>query len=121
MHALAIDLYNEKTRDKIETFQWQLGQQLLTHGLTIIIEWGTWGQSEREKLRLEAKMLGAAVELHYLHGHADVLFKRIQQRNAETPPIKREQLVEWSRLFQVPTDEEMALYDGVLILEQDGQ
>ena len=66
MDALSLDLYDEGRREKIEALQWRLGRNLLARGLTIIIEWGTWGRSERDTLRLGARAVGAAVELHYL-------------------------------------------------------
>ena len=61
-----LDLYDEETRGKTEALQWKLGQELLGLGLTVIIEWGTWGRSERDALRLGARALGAAVELHLI-------------------------------------------------------
>ena len=111
MDALAIDLYDEEKRGKIEALQWQFGQDLLKLGLTIIIEWGTWGRSERDMLRQPAQALGAAVELHYLAVPVDVLFDRIQRRGMENPAIERSQLMRWAQIFQVPTPEEMALFD----------
>jgi predicted kinase len=111
MDALAIDLYDEDKRARIEALQWALGQELLRQGLTIIIEWGTWAQSEREALRNGARALGAAVELHYLVAPVDVLFARIQRRGQETPPIERADLAHWFTLFQVPTSDELALFD----------
>jgi predicted kinase len=86
MDALSLDLYDEGQREKIEALQWKLSQELLTLGLTVIIEWGTWGRSERDKLRAGARALGAAVELHYLSAPIDVLFERIQRRGMENPP-----------------------------------
>src|SRR5438552_18600748 len=83
MDALSIDLYDEEKRGKIEALQWKFAQQLLALGLTVIIEWGTWGRAERDTLRLGARALGAAVELHYLAVPLDVLFGRIQRRGAE--------------------------------------
>jgi predicted kinase len=115
MDALALDLYDEERRGKIEALQWKLAQQLLAHGLPVIIEWGTWGRSERDALRLGARAIGAAVELHYLNAPPDVLFDRIQRRGMEDPPVEREALARWIELFQVPTHEEMALYDDPLI------
>lgn len=111
MDALSLDLWDEPNREKIEALQWQLGQQLLARGLTLIIEWGTWGKSERDALRIRARELGAAVELHYLSATVDVLIDRIQQRGLENPPIKREQLVQWADAFEEPTADEMALFD----------
>jgi predicted kinase len=111
MDALSLDLYDEGSRAKIEALQWKFGQELLALGLTVIIEWGTWGRSERDILRLGARALGAAVELHYLSAPVDVLFERIQRRGMEKPPIERDQLLQWAEIFQVPTPEEIALYD----------
>jgi predicted kinase len=111
MAALSLDIYDEERRAKIEALQWKLCQELLRRGLTVIIEWGTWARSERDSLRLGARALGAAVELHYLSAPVDVLFDRIQRRNMEHPPIERDAVSRWSNLFQVPTDEEMALFD----------
>jgi predicted kinase len=117
MKVLSLDLYDEERRAKIESLQWKLGQQLLALGLTVIIEWGTWGRSERDTLRLEARALGAAVELHYLAASEVVLFERTQRRGMENPSISREDLSQWFKLFQVPTPEEIALFDEPLIAD----
>jgi predicted kinase len=117
MDALSLDVYDEERRGKIEALQWKFGQELLALGLTVIIEWGTWGRSERDTLRLGARALGAALELHYLAAPADVLFDRIQRRRLENPPIERDALSRWSEMFQVPTPEEMALFDKPLIAD----
>lgn len=111
MGELAIDLWDEARRTKIEAFQWKMGRRLLELGQTVIIEWGTWGRCERDALRIGAKALGAAVELHYVWASVEVLFERIQRRGIEDPPITREQVRQWADAFEVPTAEEMALYD----------
>jgi predicted kinase len=115
--ALSLDLYDEGSRGKIEALQWKFAQELLALDLTVIIEWGTWGRSERDALRLGARALGAAVELHYLSAPADVLFERIQRRGSEDPPIKADALSRWYETFQEPTPEEMALFDEPLIAD----
>jgi predicted kinase len=115
MGILSLDLYDEERRAKVEALQWKLSKELLALGLTIIIEWGTWGRSERDMLRLGARALGAAVELHYLHAPPDVLFERIQRRGMEKAPIEREALLRWFEMFQVPTPEEIALFDEPVV------
>jgi predicted kinase len=95
MESLSIDIYNEEARGKVEALQWKLAQELLVLGLLVIIEGGTWGRSERDALRLRARELGAAVELHYLFAPPNVLFERIQRRGLENPPIEREALLRW--------------------------
>lgn len=117
MDALSINLYDEESRGKIEALQWKLAQEILTLGHTVIIEWGTWGRSERDALRLGARALGAAVELHYLPAPVDVLFARIQRRGMENPPIERNALSQWFEIFQAPTSAEMALFDDPLIAD----
>jgi predicted kinase len=117
MDVLSINLYDEKSRGKIEALQWKLAQEMLTLGHTVIIEWGTWGRSERDALRLCARALGAAVELHYLPAPVDVLFARIQRRGMENPPIERDALSQWFEIFQTPTSAEMALFDDPLIAD----
>ncbi len=109
--ALSLDLYDEERRAKIESLQWKLSQGLLARGLTVIIEWGTWGRSERDTLRLGARALGAAVELHSLSAPIEVLFERVHRRGMEDPPLSMEDLQRCADIFQAPTSEEGALFD----------
>lgn len=117
MDALSINLYREETRAKVEALQWKLAQELLALGVTVIVEWGTWAKSERDTLRLAARSLGAAVELHYLSAPVEVLYKRLQRRGRENPPIEREALSRWFDMFQAPTPEEMALFDKPFVAD----
>ena len=111
MDALEIGLWNSKVRERIEKLQWQLAQEILALGHNVVIEWGTWGRSERDTLRTGARALGAAVELHFIDAPVEVLFERIRRRNRESPPITFEDIVKWSEGFERPTREEMALFD----------
>jgi predicted kinase len=112
MDSLTLNLWDEARREKIEPLQWQLGQQLLALGLIVIIEWGTWGRSERELLRIRARELEIPVELHYLYPPVAVLLDRIQRRDMENPVITREQLLHWADPFEALTAEESALFDN---------
>jgi predicted kinase len=114
MAALAINLWDEGARARIEALQWSVAQRLLETGNIVIIEWGTWARAERDALRAAARALGAAVELHTVTASADVLFQRIAERGAEDPPITREQIGQWERQFETPTDAELAGYDAPL-------
>ncbi len=119
MAARGVNLYDEAARARIETQQWRLSQRILALGQTVIIEWGTWGRSERDALRLGARALGAAVELHYLSAAADLLYERIRHRDMENPPIQREAIVNWSAAFQTPASDEAALYDKFIALSSE--
>ena len=117
MEMLSLDLYDEERRAKIEALQWKLSQELLARGSTVVIEWGIWGRSERDALRLGARALGAAVELHYLSAPIGVFFERVQRRGMENPPLTIENLQRYFETFQVPTVEETALFD---VSQSDG-
>lgn len=116
MGAAGIDLWDEGARGQIESCQWQVARSLLSQGSTVIVEWGTWGRSERDTLRLGARELGASVELHYLNVPVEVLFERVRTRELESPKISLADLVRWSEVFQRPDPEEMALFDVSVIV-----
>jgi predicted kinase len=118
MVSLGLSVWDEQFREKVEALQWSQAQDLLTLDQTVVIEWGTWGRTERDMLRLDARALNAKAELHYLSARADLLFERIQKRGAENPPITRADIHEWSVRFQIPTEEEMALFDNFQWIDQ---
>jgi len=68
-------------RENVEQLQWELAKNLLGNNIDVIIEWGTWGQSEREKLRDEARAIGAKVKFYYLDVPREVLRVRMLERN----------------------------------------
>lgn len=116
---LGLDLWDEERRARVEALQWKHAQALLALGATVIIEWGTWGRAERDTLRSGARALGARVELHYLRARVDLLFERVRARGLEQPAITRTDLDGWARTFQAPTDEELALFDSGIVIEQE--
>lgn len=113
MSALKLDLWDEQRRFAIEALQWRLSRRYLTAGVSVIIEWGTWGRDERMRLAGEARTLGARSELHWLTAPLDVMLERIRRRGREDPPISIENIEAWVGLFQAPDAEELARYDAV--------
>ena len=116
MGAAGINLWDEVVREQIESCQWQLARGFLSQGRTAIIEWGTWGRNERDSLRLGARAIGASVELHYLNVAIEVLLDRACTRKLESPAINLDDLRKWSKAFERPTPEEMALFDVAVIV-----
>ncbi|PIZ62129.1 ATP-binding protein [Candidatus Roizmanbacteria bacterium CG_4_10_14_0_2_um_filter_39_13] len=106
-------------RDKIEQLQWKLGKEILKSGTDIIIEWGTWGKDERDRLRNEAKTLGSHVKPYYLHAEKEVLKAHILERNKNLGKYEflmpentlDEELDKAIATFEVPTEEELEEYD----------
>lgn len=114
-HDLGIDYYDEQSRVRLEERLWRLGQELLGLGQSVIFENGFWAREERDELRLAARTLGVAVELHYLELPVDELWRRLEIRNEEarrgTAPIEREDLERWARQFEAPDAVELARFD----------
>src|SRR5690606_14197273 len=111
MECLALDLYDERRRAVIETLQWREARDLIAHGGTAIIAWGTWGKGERTTLREEARDRGALVHLIHLDLPLDTLFARIAARGQESPPITRAMVEQWAGMIEAPDSEELALFD----------
>jgi predicted kinase len=65
---------------------------------------------------LGAKALGASVELHYLNVPIDALWERVRARKLESPKISLDDLRKWSKAFESPTPEEMALFDVAIVV-----
>jgi predicted kinase len=114
-HDLGIDYYDEQMRVRLEQRLWRLGQELLGLGQSVILENGFWARGERDELRLAARTLGVAVELHYLQASVDELWRRLELRNElalpGTVPIERDDLEKWAQLFEAPDAAELALFD----------
>lgn len=111
MAGLGVNIWDTAFRQRVEDLQWRLAQDLLSVGTVVVIEWGTWARAERDALRHRCRELGVAVELHFLDVAIDQLWRRIQARDAEHPPIRRADLDAWAALIEVPDAEERSLFD----------
>jgi len=116
MADLGIDLFDERTRDRLERRFWGHAQELLRLGQTVVLEFGFWARDERDEKRTAARALGVPVELHYLAAPLDELCRRLEARGREggpgAVPVSRELLEGYAKVFQAPGDDELGLYDG---------
>ena len=115
MVALGIGLRDEQARDRLEILFWQITQDLLRLGASVILESGFWLRSDRDEKRLGARAIDAGVELHYLGTPPDELVRRLEHRNTEpdweTAQLTRADIDAWSPGFEAPDDDELALFD----------
>ena len=108
-------------RDQVEQLQWKIAIHMLQNSIDVIIEWGTWGKSEREKLRDEAKAVGARVNFYYLDISREILKERVLKRNLNIdrhefhiPEKEIETFLDGCfNSFQIPAAEELATYDFI--------
>jgi predicted kinase len=109
---------DESTRTAIEALHWSMARRALEIGVNVVLDYGLWGQSERDRFRSEAQALGARVVLCLLDPPRDELIARIAHRNAALPVgafhITDEVLDRAFRTFQRPTPDELALFDDVI-------
>ncbi len=67
-------------------------------------------------MRDAARAVGSLVELRYVSAPIEELWRRIVERDLEgrwgSRSVTPEDLQEWSKIYEVPTGEEMATYDS---------
>jgi predicted kinase len=100
MWALGSSPWDRTTQEKVQQELWNLAQEILRLGLSVVLDFGLWTRVERDELRTAARHLGVGVELHYTHVPMHELWRRIEVRNGATPwnsrPILRSDLEEWA-------------------------
>jgi predicted kinase len=112
---LGFDLDDESARARVEDLQQRLAVEMVSCGTTVIYESGGWTRAERDALRDAARSAGATVEFRFLDVPIEVLWPRLEARNAALPPatavIEHHDLVSWASQFERPDEDELATYD----------
>jgi predicted kinase len=112
---LGVDVWDEAFRARLERQLWELSLELLSHGQSVILEWGHWARVERDEKRAGARELGVGVELRVLDVPVEELIERALRRNASgewsAAPMTRAHFEEWMTVFQPPDDLELRLFD----------
>lgn len=97
---------------------WGVAARALQLGLNVVLDFGFWSQAERDMYRARATALGVGVQVHLLDPPLDVLWQRLEQRNANLPPatfpVTRSELELWNGWFQRPDAAELKLYASSL-------
>jgi predicted kinase len=102
--ALGSTPWDVPTQEKFEHELWQLAQEILRLGLSVVVDFGLWARIERDEMRSAARRLGVGVELHYLDLPADELWRRLDARNSQPP---------WDIYNQAYLDQAVALAAAV--------
>ncbi len=111
--ALGLDPHDARPRRRFERLQWEQALGLAQRGLTVVVEFGSWGRVERRRRREQARSAGVAIELRLLDVDLDERWCRVERRNAEPGAvvISRAQLASFQRWWQPPDAAELAAYD----------
>lgn len=101
---------------------WGVAARVLELGVDAILDYGCWSEEERDLFRTRAHDLGALAEIVVLDLPMDVLWPRIDARNAAlskgTFRISREELELYSASFDVPGPAELARWDGAVVVTE---
>ncbi len=111
MERRGMSLWDLEARAEVEREQHGVMLTLLDERRGVVVEWGTWFRRERDALREVGRSRGARVELRFLDAPDEELWRRIAGRRREDPPITLADLRSWRELFEVPTEQELALFD----------
>ncbi|MER7245801.1 AAA family ATPase [Kribbella sp. NPDC000426] len=99
---------------------WGVAARALELGVDVILDYGCWSEEERDLFRTRAQDLGASAEIVVLDLPLDVLWGRLERRNADLPGatfrVSREELEEWGAKFEVPTAAEVQRWDHHLVV-----
>lgn len=101
---------------------WSVAARTLTLGNNVILDYGCWSREERELFRKRSEELGARTELIVLDLPLDVIWQRLDARNALAPAatfqVSRQELESWDKLFERPAPDELAGYDRAVVQQQ---
>ena len=100
-------------KGRVEEVQWGVAERLLSHGTSVILDWGLWTRSERDLHRARAGELGAVSELVFLDAPLEELWERLSERNVARPPgtfyVSRDELNRWATWFERPDQAELLI------------
>ena len=101
---------------------WGIAARALTVGVSVILDYGCWSESERDVFRTRAHELGARAEIVLLDLPLDELWRRLEARNRASPAgtfqVSRAELEEWGATFEVPDAVELARWDRQVVVTE---
>jgi len=101
---------------------WGVAARVLELGVDAVLDYGCWSEEERDLFRTRANDLGALAEIVVLDLPFEVLWERIEARNAALPAgtyrISREELKQYTASFDVPGSTELARWDRAVVVTE---
>ncbi|WP_199237488.1 AAA family ATPase [Kribbella antiqua] len=99
---------------------WGMAARALTLGVDVVLDYGCWSETERDLFRNRAHEVGARADIVVLDPPLEVLWQRLEARNAALPAgtfhITREELHEYNSKFHAPDAAELARWDRSVVL-----
>lgn len=110
--GLGRSLVDYDFRARVEECLLTHAAQLLSRGVDVVIEFGSWHRAGRDVIRQAALDAGALVELHFLKAPLEELARRVRARGGPDAEalVTNVLLRDWEK-FEEPSDGEKASYD----------
>lgn len=110
--GLGKSLVDYEFRGKLQECLRRHAGALLHVGVSVVVEFGSWHQHEREAIRQVAVRERAASELHFVNAPIDELARRIRSRGGpEAEALTSNVLLKEFHRFEEPSKSEIALFD----------
>ena len=104
---------HDSRHDRVESLMRGVADTLLRNGVSVILDFGFWGRSERDALRAHAADLGAGFEMHYMDVPLETIYARMDARNASGRDdifvFTKVDLAVWLEWWEPPTEDEEGL------------
>ncbi|MBQ7633478.1 MAG: AAA family ATPase [Alphaproteobacteria bacterium] len=71
--------------DKVDEILWNLAEQIIKTGTDVIMDYGFWSHSDRDKAYQKAKKITDNILFHYVYCDMSIAKKRILARSAQNP------------------------------------
>lgn len=110
--GLGMSLVDYEFRIKLQACMLDHAGKLLRAGVSVCVEFGSWAREERATIRQVAQREGATTELHFVNASIDELVRRVRQRGGpEAELLASKVLLQESDRFELPREDEIALFD----------
>lgn len=105
---------HDSRHESVEFLMWDVAARVLVLGVDVILDFGCWVRSQRDDFRSRAKNLGVDFRIHFVDVPEEVLFERVEARNAMLTEkeffIPKAKLKEWLQIFEPPSSEELGFF-----------
>ncbi|OYU37432.1 MAG: kinase [Pseudorhodobacter sp. PARRP1] len=110
MTRLGLDGYDPQAREAVKALQFDMADQALRAGASVVLDSGFLHRHERDDAQAMAQAWGAEFRRVFLNPVTDVLWQRLQARNAALPsgtfPVTKEHLALCETWLEPPSPDE---------------
>ncbi len=77
--------YLANRRNAVRELLWTQADALVSHGLSVVLDFGFWSRSERDRARALAALYQARVQMFHVTADDEVTYRKLAKRNSVVP------------------------------------